>query len=84
VLPLGMDNLIDLDPDALQHDLANGLRSSMSLLRELAGKPKHIPGNDQYHAIARRLIEHLKRAGVEKVTRRLSRGAAVPAGRPSN
>jgi hypothetical protein len=73
-----MNELIDLDPEALLHDLANGLGSSMSLIRELAGKPKHIPGDEQYHPIARQLIEHMKRAGVEKVTRRISRSASVP------
>jgi hypothetical protein len=73
-----MDNLIDLDPDALQHDLANGLRSNHSLLRELAGKPKHIPGDQFYHTTAKRLIEQTKRGGVEKVTRRTSRSGTVP------
>ena len=35
-----------------------------------AGKPKHIPGDGHYQAIAKRLVEHLKRSGVEKVVRR--------------
>lgn len=78
-----MDNLVDLNPDALQRDLANGLRRNPGLLRELAVKPKHIPGDDYYHAIARRLIEHTKRAGVERVTRRIGQAASVPTGRPS-
>jgi len=73
-----MVNSVDLDPDALQHDFANGLRSNLSLLRELAVKPKQIPGDEFYHSIAKRLIEQMKRAGVEKVTRRVSRSAAVP------
>ena len=34
---------------------------------------KAVPGDEQYHAIARRLVEHLKRSGVEKVVRRVSR-----------
>lgn len=66
----------------VQHDLANGLRLSGSLLRELAAKPKHTPGDDYYHAIARRLIEHMKRAGVERVDatcQPISLGAAVRA-----
>jgi hypothetical protein len=78
MLRLGMGNSVDLDPDALEHDLANGLRVNLALLRELAGKPKHVPGDHFYQTIARRLIEQMKRAGVEKVTRRVSRSAAVP------
>jgi ABC-type uncharacterized transport system YnjBCD ATPase subunit len=78
-----MNNLIDLSPDALQNDLANGLRSNLGLLRELAAKPKHVPGDEFYQRIAERLIEQMKRAGVEKVTRRVSRAAAVPAQHPA-
>ena len=65
-----MTNEIETGPDSLEQDLASAIRASLPLLRQLAGKPKHIPGDEQYHAIARRLVEHLKRSGVERVVRR--------------
>ena len=57
-------------PEALEQDLANAVRESLPLLRQLAGKPKHIPATSKYHGIARRLVETLKRSGVGKVVRR--------------
>ena len=63
---LGMPDEIESGPEALEQDLANAIPASSPLLRQLAGKPKHIPGDEQYHAIAKRLVEHLKHSGVER------------------
>lgn len=59
-----MPDEIETGPEALEQDLANAVRESLPLLRQRAGKPKHIPGDEQYHAIAKRPVEHLKRSGV--------------------
>jgi hypothetical protein len=56
--------------DELVDSLAYVLARSLPLLRRLAAKPKHIPGDEEYRAIAERQVEHLKRAGVEKIIRR--------------
>src|SRR6266481_6150027 len=45
-------------------------RSNESLLRRLAGQPKHFPRTDACHEIARLLIEHMKKNGVERIIRR--------------
>src|SRR5690349_7703091 len=73
-----MPHEIETGPEALEQDLANAVRESLPLIRQLAGKPKRIPGDEQYHAIARRLVEHLQRSGVEKVVRRVNRSHSWP------
>ena len=70
MLRSAMSNQIQTGPDILEQVLASAIRSNMELIRQLAGKPRHIPGDEQYHEIARHLVEHLKRNGVEKVVRR--------------
>ena len=67
-----------MGPEGLEQDLACAIRECMPLIRQLAGKPRHIPGDQQYHAIAKRLVEHLKRSGIEKVVRRVARAHAWP------
>ena len=71
MLRWAMTDEIESGPEALEQNLANAVRESLPLLRQLAGKPKHVPGDELYHAIAKRLVEHLKRSGVEKVARRV-------------
>jgi hypothetical protein len=66
---LAMTDEIEVGPEALEQALASAIRTNMPLIRQVAGRPKHIPGDEQYRMIARRLVEHLKRSGVEKVVR---------------
>ena len=75
-----MTDDIETGPEALEQDLANAIQANLPLIRQLAGKPKHIPGDEQYHAIAKSLVEHLKRSGVEKVVRRVNDAHSWPPG----
>jgi hypothetical protein len=61
--------------DDILDSLAFTLAKNLPMLRRLASKPKHIPGDDEYRALARRQLEHLKLTGVERIIRRGS-GAA--------
>ena len=63
-------SIVEKPPECLQYDLAHGLLFNMRFLRRLVGRPKHIPGNDECHEIARPLIEVLKENGVERIVRR--------------
>jgi hypothetical protein len=56
--------------DELVDSLAYVLARSLPLLRRLAAKPKHMPGDEEYRAIAKRQVEHLKLTGVERIIRR--------------
>ncbi len=71
VLRLDMADDIETGPETLQQDLANAVHESLPLFRQLASKLRHVPGDEHYHAIAKLLVEHLKRSGVEKVVRRV-------------
>jgi hypothetical protein len=73
-----MSDEIELGPEGLEPALASAIRENLPLIRQLAGKPKHVPGDQQYQAIARRLVEHLKRSGIEKVVRRVARSHSWP------
>jgi hypothetical protein len=42
-------------------------------LRQVTAKPKHVPGDEIYGEIEKRIIDHLKRHGVETVTLRVGR-----------
>jgi hypothetical protein len=55
---------VEESPDDLLNSLAYVLSKNLPLLRRLAGKPKH--------EIARRQVEHLKQAGVEKIVRHVA------------
>jgi hypothetical protein len=72
MLRLGMD-LVEASPDELTDSLAYALLQERQALRRLGQRPPHEPGNDDCHAIAERLVKHLKRTGIEKVVRRVSR-----------
>ena len=73
-----MTQEIETNADGLEQDLTDAVRESLPLIRQLAGKPVHVPGDEQYQAIAKRLVEHLKRSGVEKVVRRRSESHSFP------
>ena len=51
VLRWGMANEIEAGPDCLEQDLTSAIREALPLIRQLAGKPKHVPGDEQYGAI---------------------------------
>jgi uncharacterized protein DUF3631 len=42
------------------------------------GKPKHVPGDEVYQEIARRQVEYLKQAGVEKIVRHVATSHSWP------
>jgi hypothetical protein len=71
-------DLIEASPDDLTDSLAYALLQERQALRRLGQKPPFEPGNNECHAIAVRLVAHLKRSGIEKVVRRISRSASVP------
>jgi hypothetical protein len=61
--------------DDILDSLAFALAKNLPMLRRLASKPKHVPADDEYLALARQQLEHLKLTGVERIIRR-SLGAA--------
>jgi len=65
-------DLIEAPPDDLTDSLAFALLKERKTLQRLGRRPGHEPGMEDCQAIAKALIEHLKRTGVEKVVRRLS------------
>ncbi len=67
VLRWGIANEIEAGPDCLEQDLTSAIREALPLIRQLAGKPKHVPAMNSTARFAKRLVEHLKRAGIEKV-----------------
>ena len=69
MLRWAMIETIDESPDELLSALTFALKANSSLIRDLARKPKHIPADEQYLEIAQRLVQHIKRCGVEKVVR---------------
>jgi hypothetical protein len=69
--------LVEASPDELTDSLAYALLQERQALRRLGQKPPHEPGNDDCHVIAVRLVEHLKRSGIEKVVRRQSRAHGI-------
>lgn len=64
-----MTELVESSPDDLLDSLAFGLLKQRKALQQLGRRPSHEPGNDDCHAIARELVEHLKRTGVVKIIR---------------
>ena len=62
-------SIVEKPPECLQYDLAHGLLFNMKLLRRLVANTKHLPRNDECHEIARVLIEHMKKNGVERIVR---------------
>jgi hypothetical protein len=62
-------DLVEASPDDLTDSLAFALKQREALQR-FAKRPGHEPGMEDCQAIAKRLIKHLKRSGVEKVVRR--------------
>ena len=64
--------------DDLLSSLAYALAKNLSLLRQLVGKPKHVPGDEVYQEIARRQVEYLKQAGVEKIIRHVATSHSWP------
>ena len=41
MLRLNMTDQVEMGPDGLEQDLANAIRASLPLIRQLASKPKH-------------------------------------------
>ena len=70
-------DLIEASPEDLTDSLAFALLQQRKALQRLGRRPGHVPVNDDCHAIAVRLVEHLKLSGVEKVVRRASRAHEV-------
>ena len=77
MLPWGMAT-IEKPTDDLLNSLAYALAKSLPLLRRLAGKPKHVPGDEVYQEIARRQVEHPKESGVEKIIRHIATSHSWP------
>jgi hypothetical protein len=73
---------IEKPTDDLLNGLAYVLAKNLPLLRRLAGKPKHVPGDKDYQEIARRQVEHLKQAGVEKIVRHVAASHSWPPSDP--
>ena len=71
MLRLGMD-LIEASPDDLIDSLAFALLRQRKTLQRFAMRPGYEPGMEDCQAIAKALVEHLKRTGVEKIMRRQS------------
>ena len=69
---------IEKPTDDLLNCLAYALAKNLPLLRRLAGKPKHVPGDEEFHEIARRQVEHLKQSGVEKIIRHVATSHSWP------
>lgn len=69
---------MEASPDDLTDSLAFALLTQRKTLQRLGRRPGHEPGMEDCQAIAKALVEHLKRTGVKKVVRRVSRSAAVP------
>ena len=69
---------VEKSPDDLLHSLAYALAKNLPLLRRLAGKQKHVPGDEDYQEIARRQVEHLKQSGVEKIVRHVATSHSWP------
>jgi hypothetical protein len=66
-------DLIEASPDDLTDSLAFALLKERKTLQRLGRRPGHEPGMEDCQTIAKELVEHLKRTGVEKIMRRLSR-----------
>ena len=69
---------VEKSPDDLLNSLAYALAKNLPLLRRLAGKPKHIPRDEDYQEIARRQVEHLKQSGVERIIRHVAGSHSWP------
>jgi hypothetical protein len=75
-------DLVETSPDDLTDSLAFALLKERKTLQRLGRRPSHEPGMEDCQAIAKALVEHLKRTGVEKVVRRVTRahGMLKPGG----
>ena len=65
-------DLIEASPDDLTDSLAFALLKQRKTLQRFGRRPSHEPGMEDCMRIAKELVEHLKRTGVEKVVRRHS------------
>jgi len=65
-------DLVEASPEDLTDSLAFALLQQRKTLQRLGRRPGHEPGMEDCQAIAKALVEHLKRTGVEKVVRRLN------------
>ncbi len=70
-------DLIEASPDDLTDSLAFALLQQRKTLQRLGKRPGHEPGMEDCMTIARELVEHLKRTGVERVLRRLNRSHGI-------
>jgi hypothetical protein len=66
-------DLIEASPYDLTDSVAFALLKQRKTLQRLGRRPGHEPGKEDCQTIAKELVEHLKRTGVEKVVRRLGR-----------
>ena len=75
-------DLIEASPDDLSDSLAFALLKERKTLQRFGRRPGHEPGIEDCQAIAKALVEHLKRTGVERVVRRrsTSHGMLKPGG----
>lgn len=69
---------VELSPDDLRDSLAFGLLKQRKAIHRLGLRPGHEPGMDDCQAIARELVEHLKRTGVLKIVRQVSASHSAP------
>jgi hypothetical protein len=64
-------DLVEASPEDLTDSLAFALLKQRKALQRFAKRPGHEPGMEDCQTIAKALVEHLKRTGVEKVVRRV-------------
>ena len=76
-----MSSSADVPLEAIISDLTTALSQCRSMLRGLARRKTWEPSIEDCRRIAERQVEHLKRAGVERVTRRVAPAHSMrPAG----
>jgi hypothetical protein len=73
-------DLTEASPNELTDSLAYALLKQRKAIQRLGRRPSHEPGMEDCQTIAKELVEHLKRTGVEKVVRRRSNGHNWPPG----
>lgn len=76
---MGIMPIVETTPDDLLDSLAFSLLKQRGALKRIGGKAKHEPAMDDCLALARELVEDLKRAGVEKILRRHAAMHSAPA-----
>lgn len=76
---MGAMPMVETTPDDLLDSLAFSLLKQRMALKRLGCKARHEPAMDDCLAIARHLVEDLKRAGVEKILRRHASAHSAPA-----